>query len=118
MNKSEKKCFALIQQIVTSRDRVCLRCYDTPISAHHVFGRRNHGSAFDPDSCLSLCAICHDGWARTCPEEVHDLLRKKIGDERYEHLAYLSAQIVRLRDRDYMDIAIELGKKLLSIKKP
>ena len=116
MNRAEKKCYALIQQIVTLRDRVCLRCADTPISAHHVFGRRNHGSAFEPDSCLSLCPHCHDWWARTCPNEVHDLLREKIGDERYEHLAVLSAQVMRFRERDFMDIAIELGKKLLSMK--
>jgi len=116
MNRAEKKCFSLIQEIVTLRDVACQRCGDTPISGHHVFGRRNHGSAFDPDSCIGLCVNCHDGWARKCPDEVHDMLREKIGEERYNHLAYLSEQVVRLRDKDYLAISISLGLKLAELR--
>jgi 5-methylcytosine-specific restriction endonuclease McrA len=116
MNKVEKKCFSYIQQIVTLRDRVCQRCLGTPISGHHVFGRRNHGSAFEPDSCLGLCQDCHDGWARQWPQEACDLLREKVGEERYNHLAYLSSQVTRLRERDYLDIAVNLGKKLVEMR--
>lgn len=116
MTRSEKKCYSLIQAIVCKRDGICKRCGAAPISGHHVFGRRNHGSAFNPDSCLGLCPDCHDGWARTCPGEVHDLLREQIGDERYEHLAFLSNQVARLREKDYLDISIELGKKLAELR--
>jgi 5-methylcytosine-specific restriction endonuclease McrA len=116
MTFNEKKCFRLVQEIVCLRDRVCRRCGMTPISGHHVFGRRNHGSSFEPDSCLGLCPDCHDHWARTWPLEVQDLLREKIGEERYNYLARLSSQTVRLREKDFRDIAIKLGRKLAEMK--
>lgn len=116
MTAAEKKCFRLIQEIICLRDRVCRRCGGVPISGHHVFGRRNHGSAFEPDSCLGLCSDCHDHWARIDPHDCHDLLREKIGEERYNHLAYMTSQTVRLRETDFRDIAIGLGKILTEMK--
>lgn len=116
MNSAEKRCFKLLQEIVCKRDRVCRRCGATPISAHHVFGRKNHGSAFDPNSCLALCQDCHDRWARRDPQDCHGLLRERIGEERFAHLEYLSRQVVRLRDTNYKSIAAELGKRLENMK--
>jgi 5-methylcytosine-specific restriction endonuclease McrA len=116
MKNIEKKCFSLIQQIVTLRDMVCQRCGDFPISGHHVFSRRNQSTAFDPDSCLGLCADCHDGWARAYPEQAKYLLREKIGEARYNYLAVLSREIARLRERDYLNIAVNLGKKLAEMR--
>ena len=115
MNKSEKKCFSLIQQLVTTRNPLCQMCGDVPVSAHHVFGRRNHRSSFNPDSCLSLCVNCHQ-IAHTTPQEAHDLLHTIIGGDKYAHLSFLSQQVTRLRDKDYLDISIELGQKLISMK--
>ncbi len=112
MNAAEKKAFRLVQEIVCQRDRVCQRCGAVPISGHHVFGRRNHATAFDPDSCIALCPPCHDGPARQHPSEIHALLVSKIGIERYTHLAFLSKEVVRLRDADFKAIAIELQEKL------
>ena len=113
MTSAERRCARLVQQVVCERDRVCQRCGEPfTISAHHVFGRRNHGSAFDPDSCITLCCTCHDRWARECPQEARNLLRKKIGEERYTWLDYLSTQVVRLRDKDFEDIAAGLKQKL------
>ncbi len=113
MNVAEKKCFRLVQEIVCERDRVCQRCGSIgPISAHHVFSRRNKGSAFEADSCLGLCPPCHDGWARKHPQEVHQLLTAILGYEHYTHLEYLSNQVVRLREADFKNIAVELQKKL------
>jgi hypothetical protein len=41
-----------------------------------------------------------------------ELLRETIGEERYTHLAYLSSQVVRLREKDFRDIAEGLRKQL------
>ena len=112
MKAAEKKCFRLVQEIVCLRDRVCQRCCAMPISGHHCFGRRNHSTAFEPDSCLALCPSCHDGWARKCPQGARDLLGATIGEERFTHLEFLSKQVVRLRPKDFSDIAAELGKRL------
>lgn len=116
MNKVEKRCFSLIQQIVCRRNPFCQRCGATPVSGHHVMGRRNHGSAFEPDSCLALCVSCHDGWARTWPLECQDLLREKIGAERYVYLAALSRETSRLREKDFREIAEGLKKRLEKVK--
>jgi ribosomal protein S27AE len=104
MNALKHDCYALIQEIVCKRDKVCQRCGRNPISAHHVFGRKNHGSAFEPDSCLALCAECHDGWARKCPQEAKDLLRTRFGEERYTYLAFSSREVCRLRDSHFRQI--------------
>jgi hypothetical protein len=113
----EKRCFKLIQQIVTQRSPYCQKCSGTPVSGHHVFGRRNRGSAFDPDSCISLCAECHDGWARQCPAEARELLKALVGEQRYSFIAFMSAQVVRLRTDDYKRIADELKTKLEGMKR-
>lgn len=114
MKVAENICFRLAQEIVCERDRVCQRCGNTPycISGHHVFGRRNHSTAFEPDACLGLCVSCHDGWARKCPQEAKDMLRAKIGEERYIYLEALSRETVRLREPDFKAIAVELSIKL------
>ncbi len=109
---AEKKCFRMLQEIVCERDKFCQRCGSIgPISAHHVFSRRNKGSAFEADSCLGLCLYDH-AWAHKHPEAAHDLLRAKIGEERFAHLEYLSRQVVRLHDTDCKSIAAELKSKL------
>ena len=123
MKAAERKCRVLWQQIVTLRDGRCLRCgHASPEGGemqnvgHHPFGRNKNGSAFEPDAGLTLCPDCHDRWARRDPQDCHDLLREKIGEKRYTHLEFLSKQVVRLRPKDFSDIAAELKLKLLEMK--
>jgi 5-methylcytosine-specific restriction endonuclease McrA len=116
MKNIEKKCFSLIQQIVTLRDVVCQHCTDIPISGHHVWGRRNRSIAFEPDACIGLCMSCHDGWARRCPDEVKQLLKDKIGGFRYIALEELSSKYAGFREKDYMEIAIILGIMLSGMR--
>ena len=116
MKSSKKQCYALWQAIVCERDKACVRCGNVPISGHHVFGRNKMGSAFDPDSGLGICPECHDGWARLRPGEAKELLIRKIGIERYEDLLRRSNQVYRMREYDFMRIAIELGVKLVEIR--
>jgi hypothetical protein len=116
MSTLKDKCYKLWQIYVTERDVICQNCGDTPISGHHVFGRRNHGSAFDPDSGIGLCANCHDGWARLCPEEVRGKLREKLGDDEFNRLQALTRDTVRLRDKDYLRIAYGLGSRIAGMR--
>ncbi len=82
-----------------------------PISGHHVFGRTHNGSSFDPDSGLGLCVECHE-YVRKHPAAAHNQLKAKIGEERYIYLEALSREVVRLREADFREIAVELQKKL------
>jgi hypothetical protein len=115
MKPIEKKCRALWQEIVCRRDRFCQRCYTIPITGHHVFGRTHNGSSFEPDSGLGVCVDCHE-WARECPQEARDLLREKIGAERYAYLEARSREVVRLREKDFKQIYIDLRSILDKIK--
>mgnify|MGYP001256683398 CR=1 FL=1 len=49
-------------------------------------------------------------------QEAHNLLRAKIGEERYIYLAELSREVVRLREADFKAITVELQKKLERMK--
>ena len=115
MKAAEKKCRVLWQQIVTLRDGCCVRCGYYLVTGHHVFGRTHNGSSFEPDSGLSLCVDCHE-WSRKCPQEAHNLLRAKIGEERYIYLEALSRETIRLRGKDFQDIAAALKLQLLEMK--
>jgi RNase P subunit RPR2 len=115
MKLIEKKCRGLWQEIVCNRDRYCQRCYSIPITGHHVFGRIHNGSSFDPDSGLGVCVDCHE-WAREHPQEARDLLKEKIGAERYAYLEARSRSIVRLRETDFRRIYIDLRGILEKMK--
>ncbi len=114
MKAAEKKCARLVQEIVCLRDRVCQLpgCRRTPISGHHVLGRSNHGSAFEPDSLLGFCIWHHVPWAHKHPQECKDLLRSIIGEKRFSWLEVLSREVVRYREKDYRLIAEGLRKQL------
>jgi len=116
MSAIKDRCYKLWQIYVTERDVVCQRCGDTPISGHHVFGRNKHGSCFDPLSGIGLCVNCHDGWARIAPGEVKDLLMDRIGVDEYNRLLGASRGTIRLRDKDYLEIAYGLGSKLAGLR--
>jgi ribosomal protein S27AE len=116
MNPNKKKALKLFQQCVTERYPACLRCGAGPVTAHHVFSRRNETTAFNPESGLSLCADCHDGWTRLYPDEVRVMLRDLIGQERYIYLAALSEEIAHYRDADYRDIVVRLEKELADLR--
>ena len=114
MKTSKKNCFVLFQQVGLTINPFCQRpgCGRPSSAVHHVFPRRNLGTAFESDNGLSLCNEDHDGWARKCPQEAHDLLKRKIGEERYVYLEALSRETVRLREADFKAIAVELQKEL------
>jgi hypothetical protein len=113
----KKPCYKLYQQVVVARDIFCQRpgCHKPATAGHHVFGRANMGTAFEPDGGLGLCMDCHDGWARQCPMTVHDVLRRKVGPKRYNELQTLSNTVVKLREYDLKDIADFLGNMLKKI---
>ena len=115
MKPIEKKCFRLVQEIVCLRDRVCRRCGATPISGHHLWSRRNHSTAFEPDSMLGLCLDCH-ARAHNNPKDCQALLREKIGEERYIYLEALSRETVRLREPNFKAIALDLQSKLAEMR--
>ena len=91
MTSAERRCARLVQQVVCERDRVCV-CGKTPICGHHVWSRRNHSVAFEPDALIGLCSVCHQ-LVHSCPEMGRTLLRERLGEERYTWLEALSKSI-------------------------
>lgn len=118
MKSIKKECYKLFQVIVVERDQVCQRpgCNQPATAGHHVFGRANMGTAFLADSGIGICAADHDGWARLRPAEVRDVLKKKVGKERYEVLLRLKNETCRWRDHDFMDAAVRLGVELIELR--
>jgi hypothetical protein len=114
MKTSKKECFILFQKVGLTRNPFCQRCGSPAAAIHHVFPRRNLGTAFESDNGLSLCLYDH-AWAHKHPAAARELLKAKIGEERYIYLEALSRETVRLRETDFKDIAVELQLKLVDI---
>jgi hypothetical protein len=115
----KKQCLKLYQKIVCGRDIFCQRpgCTARSSSGHHVFGRSNNGSAFEPDGGLGLCVSDHDSWARSNPAEVHAVLKRKVGAKRYDELLQLSKSVVRLREYDMNHYVKRLEEQLMKLNK-
>ena len=113
MKAAEKKCDKLLQMVVMARDIFCRGrlCAKPSVAAHHLFGRKNKATRYNPECSWGLCLECHQQ-AHLKPREFQDLLRAKIGEDRYTHLAFLSSDVVRLRDKDFREIAEQLRKQL------
>uniref|UniRef100_A0A6M3KIP8 Uncharacterized protein n=1 Tax=viral metagenome TaxID=1070528 RepID=A0A6M3KIP8_9ZZZZ len=113
MTSPERRCRSLWQQIVVKRDGGCCWCGNPLASGHHALGRKN-GVAFEHETGIALCVSCH-ALAHANPQYAKDMLRDKIGQERYDQLAWLSGQVVRLRAKDYREIADWLAETLAEI---
>jgi hypothetical protein len=114
MKSVKDDCYRLFQQIVVKRDKFCSKpgCSELSTAGHHVFGRKNMGTAFNPETGLGLCNYHHDGWARESPEEVRDVLERRLGKCKFLELYQLSHTVCKLTHFHFLKIR-EMLKQLL-----
>ena len=114
---TNKKCDKLLQMVVMARDIFCRGrlCTKPSVAAHHLFGRKNKATRYNPECSWGLCLECHQQ-AHLNPREFREFVRSKIGQERYIYLEAVSREVVRLRDKDFVEIAERLRKQLEGMK--
>jgi len=100
------KCFALFQQVVVSRDRLCRApgCSERSTAGHHIFGR-GASVAFNPKYGIGLCVECHR-WAHAKPEEFKGWVIYMLGEGEYYSGLRLSNAVIK--NIDYEQIRDDL----------
>lgn len=99
MTPLKKDCYALVQQIVTKRDRLCKGpgCTNLSASGHHLFKRDNMGTAFNTRYVIGLCNNCHS-WAQRHPDDCRQWAIYLLGDEAYHIGQRLAKSVVKYVD--------------------
>jgi hypothetical protein len=111
MNGIKKECYRLVQQVVLKQRPYCEYpgCNAKATAGHHIFKRDRMGTAFDPESIMSLCHRHH--------VEIHNSAEKEAIErawlkDRYEEKEKLSRMIVRFRKADFERIKAALRRLL------
>src|SRR3989304_2774056 len=100
MKQIEKDCYALLQAVVLKRDVYCRApgCTNRSTAAHHIFGRGNHSTAFDPKYSLGLCLDWHVPWAHLAPGQFTEWCMFWMGVNEYFTARRLSRTVVKHQD--------------------
>lgn len=114
----KKSCDNLWSAIVRSFGR-CEYCGTTEtLSAHHVYGRRNHRLRFDVRNGCCLCYYCHITWAEQNaagdkrPSPFLEWFENyRISDAKYLREENQKGTIHRIMD-DYLELEKELKAEL------
>lgn len=111
--KSKKDCYFMLQKVVCARDVFCRRCNQRRTSAgHHIFGRSNNATCFDPKYSIGLCLNCHEN-AHAEPEQFDEWAMNWMGEKEFYDAVLLSNSVVKHQDLDkiYEDLSAELTAK-------
>jgi len=94
---TKEDCFRLFQQIVVKRDVFCRRpgCTNLASAGHHIFGRTNLSTAFDPTYGVGLCVQCHVPWAHLKRNEFVEWVISWMGEENYNLGLLKSHQVLK-----------------------
>lgn len=111
-------CDRLWSAIVRSMGR-CEYCGKTEtLSAHHVYGRRNHRLRFDTRNGCCLCYFCHITWAeqnaagdKRPTSFLNWFANYRISDARYLQEENQEGTIQR-KLHDYLELETELKEEL------
>jgi len=89
-NKLDKIC----SEIVRARGK-CEKCGSrNNLQCCHIFSRTYNNTRWDLENLLSLCAGCHF-WGHKNPIGFTELVRAKLGEEKYELLKEKHNQITK-----------------------
>ena len=112
MSQVKKDCYALVQEIVVKRDIFCRApgCYELASAGHHIFGRNNLSTAFNPRYVLGMCVLCHIPWAHKEPKEFQEWVIRHMGEETYYEGLRLSNTVVK--HQDFKQIRDQLKQEL------
>jgi hypothetical protein len=107
-------CYRLIQEIAVARDIFCRApgCSEYATAGHHIYGRTNLSTAFDPRYVLGLCVQCHVPWAHKNPDEFKEWVIRWMGEDEYEYGHQLSLTIAKHVDFHWIrdNLKLELAK--------
>ncbi len=111
MKSIKLECYALVQAIVTKRDKLCKGpgCMNISTSGHHLFKRDNMGTAFNTRYVIGLCNNCH-GWAQRNPSQARQWAVYLLGEDVYLAGLRLAKSVVKYVD--FEKIRNDLKKEL------
>lgn len=105
-----------------SYDWTCARCgtqfperKGRDIHCSHFYSRIFIATRWFPDNAVCLCAACHD-YVGKHPDEHVDLIRRVLGDTRYEWLQARKRQIWRYRQADKKGMRKHYGAELARLR--
>lgn len=106
--KTKSDCYALLQEVVTARDRLCRApgCCGLSSAAHHIFGRGNLTTAFNPRYAIGMCLKCHVPWAHAKPVQFKEWVISWMGTDEFYSALRLSNMVIKHHDYDkiYKDL--------------
>jgi hypothetical protein len=104
MNALKHDCDSLIQEIAAKKHPICqMPLCGKPMSAgHHLFGRKNQATRFNPQAVLSLC-LTHHAYAHSHPVSFRGIVKELLVDD-FDALEAMSGMTVQFRDADYKRI--------------
>jgi len=83
----------LFSKYIRKRDNfTCQRCGTVysdggrGLHCSHYWGRGRENTRFDPENCTTLCFGCHHLWGGDLKDDYTEFMRRKLGDEKFEHL--------------------------------
>ena len=117
MNSAKDDCYSLIQEIAVARDGLCRApgCCQIATAGHHIFGRKNMATAFNPRYALGMCVDCHVPWAHKEPDQFNEWVISWMGEEEYYAALRLSNSVCK--HQDFKQIRAALLEVLKKYKK-
>lgn len=118
MDSIKRECYSLVQAVVCARDIFCRApgCGNLATAGHHIFGRGNLATAFDPRYCIGMCVDCHVPWAHKEPDEFRYWVLGWMGAEEYSHGHQLSLTVAKYVD--FKQVLDNLRQELAQYKSP
>lgn len=97
IEKLDKKWSLAIKQ----RDKICILCKkDWNLQSAHIFSRSHLGTRWNITNGLCLCGGCHIFFAHKNPIEFSELVRLRLGEERYQKLRQEAQMITKFSTVD------------------
>lgn len=98
--------------LIKKRDPLCRICGMEPTTeAHHIASRGHFATRFLLENGLGLGIRCHHENGHDRPKHFESEIRRVIGDELYDSLMERSRQVVKKRDRRFIQEQIEKMKR-------
>lgn len=97
--------------VVKQRDGYqCVVCGKDPVSAHHIFSRKNHSTRWEISNGVSLCFWHHLRWAHVEYEQFRDFVMAWMGKREFEAIKERAARIEKYTIADLIDIRDKLKR--------
>ncbi|MDA0989077.1 MAG: hypothetical protein O2783_08185 [Chloroflexi bacterium] len=109
---------ALFSQVIRERDNyTCRICFGNfrhdpgRLDCAHSIGRSRGSVRWDMDNAFALCRRCHNDIDQR-PLDHIEFVRKELGEERYEALKVKARELLKMTDRDRIELAAHFRETL------